>query len=194
MLPHRVLKTKALAKYALQPDSKHFTSLFLFFCRFQQKQQKLRKKSYCCFFCLAFFCRALFEWTCRCFMTTKYKNQMFPLVSSAFLVEKMIWCLCFLSLLFLLSFSCLFPHKIVCVVTYVRWVCSSSIWYCSCFAKFCFFLLVYDIHFKNKNWYLTWLWQFARRNDLKDGIIWGRRQIGLFAVNRLFGVHDMNWC
>lgn len=44
MLPHRVLKTKALAKYALQPDSKHFTSLFLFFCRFQQKQQKLRKK------------------------------------------------------------------------------------------------------------------------------------------------------
>lgn len=131
MLPHWVLKTKALAKYALQPDSKHFTSLLLFFCRFQQKQQKLRKMLLLFLLLSLFFCRALFEWTCRCFMTTKYKNQMFPLVSSAFLVEKMIWCLCFffcfLSLLFLLSFSCLFPHKIVCVVTYVRWVCSSSI-------------------------------------------------------------------
>lgn len=59
MLPHRVLKTKALAKYALQQESRHFTSLFLFFCiqRDILSVPTLREKTatYCCFFCLASF-------------------------------------------------------------------------------------------------------------------------------------------
>lgn len=93
MLPHRVLKTKALAKYALQQESKHFTSLFfiLLYSTRQfvgsskkQKKQKLRKELLLFLLLSVFFCRALFEWTCRCFMTTKYKNQMFLLVSSAY--------------------------------------------------------------------------------------------------------------
>lgn len=182
MLPHRVLKTKALAKYALQQESKYFTSLFfilLYSTRHlvgssKKKKQKLRKELLL-FLLLSFFfvARSLNELVAALWQQNT-KTKCFFSSHLPFWPTKIIWCLCVLSLLFLLSFSCLFPHKIVCVVTYVRWVYSSSIWYWIYFAKFRFFPL-YDIHLKNKNWYLTWLWQFVRRNALKEDIIWGRR-------------------
>lgn len=111
MLPHRVLKTKALAKYALQQESRHFTSLFLFFCiqRDILSVPTLREKNgnlllfffFLWLFLVFFFSSFFLSRTLWMNLSLLYDNKT-PFgfnVSSAFLAT-MIWCLFLLLLLY----------------------------------------------------------------------------------------------